>query len=91
MTRAQSMLDSYPNDPATISTADPTEPRQPQPSGPPSEDPQVRRMLASHMHCGEPMQLVAADPVPSSDGSTELVDGGPATYRCACGFSFDRT
>jgi hypothetical protein len=52
------------------------------------EDPQLRRMLATHMHCGEEMQLVghaAAAGVP--DGKD---DGGLLTYRCACGFCFDQ-
>jgi hypothetical protein len=46
-------------------------------------------MLATHIHCGEEMQLVAAGPVPAgtADGKN---DGGVLTYRCACGFSFDR-
>ena len=55
-----------------------------------SEDPQLRRMLATHIHCGEAMQLVAADetsPVKLQDGKN---DGGLLTYRCACGFVFDQ-
>ena len=52
----------------------------------PSEDPQLRRMLASHIHCGQPMQLVSVNPTPLEEGN----DGGLLTYRCACGFSFDQ-
>ena len=55
-----------------------------------SEDPLLRRMLATHIHCGEPMQLVTADgtsPLELPDGKN---DGGLLTYRCACGFSFDQ-
>lgn len=51
------------------------------------DDPQLRRMLASHIHCGEPMQLVRMDPALPNEGRN---DGGPLTYRCACGFSFDQ-
>ena len=31
-------------------------------AGTPSEDPQLRQMLATHVHCGEVMRLVAAEP-----------------------------
>ena len=56
------------------------------------EDPQLRRMLAPHIHCGEAMQLVAAVRTPPdrlSGEKQEKNDGGLLTYRCACGFSFD--
>lgn len=59
-------------------------------SGRSSEDPQLRRMLATHIHCGEPMQPVPADqapPVGLPDGKN---DASVLTYRCACGFSFDQ-
>lgn len=52
----------------------------------PSEDPQLRRMLASHIHCCQPMQLVTGDPAPPGERN----DGDLLTYRCACGFSFDQ-
>ncbi len=55
-----------------------------------SEDPLLRRMLASHMHCGEPMQLLRMDPARPDEGYAGRNDGGPLTYRCACGFSFDQ-
>lgn len=55
-----------------------------------SEDPQLRRMLTLHIHCGQEMQLVSVDPAPPSEGSTGRNDGGPLAYRCACGFSFDQ-
>lgn len=53
------------------------------------EDPQLRRMLATHVHCGEDMQVVPpADAEPA--GPEESRDrAGRVTYRCACGFSFD--
>lgn len=51
-----------------------------------SEDPQLRRMLASHIHCGQPMQPVTVDPAPPEERN----DGDLLTYRCACGFSFDQ-
>ena len=67
-------------------------------AGTPSEDPQLRQMLATHVHCGEGMRLVAAEP-PAAGQSTAgqppagppsgRNDGGLLTYRCACGFSFD--
>ena len=62
-------------------------------AGTPSEDPQLRQMLATHVHCGEVMRLVAAEP-PAAGQSTAgppsgRNDGGLLTYRCACGFSFD--
>jgi len=46
-------------------------------------------MLATHIHCGEPMRLVSAGQVPPAGARQENHDGGPLTYRCACGFSFD--
>lgn len=52
----------------------------------PSEDPQLRRMLASHIHCGQPMQPVTVDPAPPDERN----DGDQLTYRCACGFRFDQ-
>lgn len=54
-----------------------------------TEDPQLRRMLATHVHCGEPMRLVSAAQVPPAEAREGNHDGGPLTYRCACGFSFD--
>lgn len=54
-----------------------------------SEDPQLRRMLTTHIHCGEPMQPVPVDPGPPV-GSPGRNDGGLLTYRCACGFRFDQ-
>jgi hypothetical protein len=55
-----------------------------------AEDPQLRRMLATHIHCGEAMQLVAADRTSSIELPDGKNDGGLLTYRCACGFSFDQ-
>lgn len=54
------------------------------------EDPQLRRMLVRHVHCGEPMQLVNVDPALLDEGPAGKNDGGLAVYRCACGFSFDQ-
>ena len=54
--------------------------------GRPSDDPQLRRMLTTHIHCGQEMQFVIADPAPPK----ERVDEGLLTYRCFCGFSFDQ-
>lgn len=57
----------------------------------PPADPLLRRMLATHIHCGEPMQVLAADQTPPLIESPEgKNDGGLLTYRCACGFSFDQ-
>lgn len=50
-----------------------------------SEDPGLRRMMASHIHCGQLMQLLTVDPATLEEGN----DGGLLTYRCVCGFSFD--
>ncbi|MFF1255024.1 hypothetical protein ACFVYC_21355 [Pseudarthrobacter sp. NPDC058329] len=56
----------------------------------PVDDPLLRRMLATHIHCGEPMQLVPAD-TSSAIGSQENQIGGVLlAYRCACGFTFDK-
>lgn len=56
-----------------------------------SEDPLLRRMLTTHIHCGEAMQLVAADGTSPVAGLPDgKIDGALLTYRCACGFSFDR-
>jgi hypothetical protein len=51
------------------------------------EDPHLRRMLATHMHCGEEMQVVGHPSAGVPDGTD---DGGMLTYRCACGFCFDQ-
>ena len=57
----------------------------------PSEDPQLHRMLASHIHCGQVMQLVTTGPVVANEEVVaEKADGGLLTYRCSCGFSFDQ-
>lgn len=58
--------------------------------GRPSEDPQLHRMLASHIHCGQVMQLVTAGPAVPNGGLAEKNGGGLLTYRCSCGFSFDQ-
>jgi hypothetical protein len=55
------------------------------------EDPQLRRMLTTHVHCGEPMRLVSAGQVQPAGARQENYDGGLLTYRCACGFSFDHS
>lgn len=55
----------------------------------PLEDPQVRRMLASHMHCGQPMQLVPVSPAPRGEPAAVRRDDAVLTYKCACGFAFD--
>lgn len=51
-----------------------------------ADDPQLRRMLATHVHCGEDMQ-----PEARKDAAKDGTEGaaGHVTYRCACGFSFD--
>lgn len=54
------------------------------------EDPQLLRMLATHVHCGEPMELVNVDPALLVEAPAGKNDGGLATYRCACGFGFDQ-
>ena len=51
------------------------------------EDPELRRMLATHVHCGEEMLVV---PPADGAGPEERLDrAGRVTYRCSCGFSFD--
>lgn len=52
----------------------------------PTEDPELHRMMASHIHCGQPMQLLTVD----SATPEERNDGGLLTYRCVCGFRFDQ-
>lgn len=55
------------------------------------EDPQVRRMLTSHIHCGEEMRLVIVNPaLPCTETTARNECGSVLTYRCACGFSFDQ-
>lgn len=54
--------------------------------GGPSDDPQLREMLTSHIHCGQPMQPVTVDMAPLEESR----GGGLLTYRCACGFCFDQ-
>lgn len=58
--------------------------------GRPSEDPQLRRMLTSHIHCGQDMQLIMVHPALPGDRTTAKNDRSLLTYRCACGFSFDQ-
>jgi hypothetical protein len=55
-----------------------------------TDDPHLCRMLTTHIHCGEHMQLVIANPAQPNRGSAGTNDGGLVTYRCACGFSFDQ-
>lgn len=55
-----------------------------------SEDPLLQRMLATHIHCGQAMQLAAADETPSARLPHGKNDSRVLTYRCACGFSFDQ-
>lgn len=55
----------------------------------PLEDPQLLEMMATHVHCGEVMQLLSAEQAESA-GFRDENDGGLLTYRCACGFSFDQ-
>lgn len=52
----------------------------------PSEDPELRRMMASHIHCGQPMELLTVDTATPEERN----DGVLLTYRCVCGFSFDQ-
>ena len=58
--------------------------------GRPPEDPQLRRMLTSHIHCGQEMQLVSTDPALPGEQAAAKNDDGLLTYRCGCGFSFDQ-
>lgn len=53
------------------------------------EDPLLRRMLTSHVHCGEEMQLIIVDTAQSLERTPASNNGCLFTYRCACGFSFD--
>ena len=55
-----------------------------------SEDPELRRMLTSHIHCGEEMQLIITHPALPGEQTTAKNDRSLLTYRCACGFSFDQ-
>lgn len=57
--------------------------------GIPAEDPQLRRMLATHIHCGEPMQLAIVHPALLNERLIGNTENNLTTYRCACGFSFD--
>ncbi len=54
--------------------------------GRPPADPELRRMLTSHIHCCEEMQLVI---LPGEQGSAKR-ECNLLTYRCSCGFSFDQ-
>lgn len=58
--------------------------------GRPSDDPQLRRMLTSHIHCGEEMQLVSADAALRNEKAGARNGLCLRTYRCMCGFSFDQ-
>lgn len=52
-----------------------------------ASDPDVRRMLVSHRHCGELMHEV-----PAVDESAPQAnpDGPVVTYQCECGFAFEQ-
>lgn len=58
------------------------------------DDPDLRRMLVTHIHCGEIMQPIPA-PEGSAGGTVDTLGPRPnasdpsVTYRCACGFSCD--
>ncbi|NKX56659.1 hypothetical protein [Arthrobacter mobilis] len=63
-------------------------------------DDSLTRILAAHIHCGEPMQVLGTEPPPitqplvilPSVPDEEPVQDRPAglcTYRCACGFTLD--
>jgi hypothetical protein len=54
-----------------------------------AEDPQLRRMLDTHIHCGQDMQLVSPPDAATAGPEAGKNGDGPRTYRCACGFSFD--
>jgi hypothetical protein len=53
------------------------------------DDPAVRKMLVSHIHCGEPMPLVQSNGTPRDGSGTEETEEGAVTYRCSCGFTCD--
>lgn len=63
--------------------------RSREPQVPAPEDPQLRRMLATHIHCGEDMQLVSPAGAGRPGRAEGKDDAAPVTYRCSCGFSFD--
>jgi len=52
-----------------------------------ASDPDVRRMLVSHRHCGELMHEI-----PAVDESAPQAnpDGPVVTYQCECGFAFEQ-
>jgi hypothetical protein len=65
-------------------------------SGRSDDDPDLRRMLATHMHCGEPMHLIQPSELPlwaAAPETATVSTTGQAmetlTYRCACGFTLD--
>ncbi|MGK3647153.1 hypothetical protein [Pseudarthrobacter enclensis] len=53
-----------------------------------AEDPQLRLMLATHIHCGEPMQALHPTTT-DSVGPHHSPGPGILTYRCFCGFRFE--
>lgn len=53
------------------------------------DDPQLRQMLTTHIHCGEVMEVIAVQP-PERERRGGTADGGVLTYHCACGFNFDQ-
>lgn len=54
-------------------------------------DPQLRRMLATHIHCGEKMEPVHLPNTQDPSGPTPSSGQRVVTYRCFCGFCFDET
>jgi Fe-S oxidoreductase len=52
----------------------------------PVEDPELLKMMTTHVHCGEVMQLLAEHPPQTAHPRNDV---GVVTYHCACGFNFD--
>lgn len=50
----------------------------------------MRRMLASHIHCGQEMELIVVHPVLPGQKTSAGNRRTLLTYRCTCGFSFDQ-
>lgn len=50
----------------------------------------LERMIAEHVHCGEPMRMVGSREEEQAGASVPGPSGTRTTYRCLCGFTLDQ-
>jgi hypothetical protein len=50
----------------------------------------LERMIAEHIHCGEPMRMVGPRDGEQAGAPVSGTAGTGTTYRCFCGFTLDQ-